>query len=332
MGERFELAGKRVWVAGAGGMVGSALTRRLEAEPCVLVAMPEPRLDLRRQAETEAYIANIRPDLIFVAAARVGGIKANADYPADFLYDNLAIASNVIEAARRAGVDRLVFLGSSCVYPRAAMQPIREDALLSGPLEPTNQWYAVAKIAGLKLTEAYHRQFGLDYFTVQPCNLYGPGDNFSLETSHVLPALIRKAHQAKISGAIGMEVWGSGTPLREFLHVDDLADALVFLACNHHGGDAINVGSGAEITIADLARLVARIVGFDGELAFDPGRPDGTPRKVVDSSRIKAMGWFPKIALEEGIARTYRWLCEHGDDIRDMTWSGNVDAPVQAAG
>ncbi len=312
-------------------MVGSALMRRLAQEPCETVAGPEPGLDLRRQRETEAFIAEARPDLIFMAAARVGGIKANADYPADFLYDNLAIAANVIEGARKAGVGRLIFLGSSCVYPKAAAQPIREAALLSGPLEPTNQWYAVAKIAGLKLAEAYHRQYGLDYFTAQPCNLYGPGDNFGLETSHVLPALVRKAHEAKEAGAERLEVWGSGTPLREFLHVDDLADALVFLARRHSGGGAINIGSGAEISIAELARMVGDVVGFEGDLEFDANRPDGTPRKVVDSSLVNGLGWFPKISLEDGIGQTYRWFLDHRDRYRDIAAPGSPIAQGPSA-
>jgi GDP-L-fucose synthase len=307
----FDLAGRRVWVAGHGGMVGRALVRRLEREPCELVRAPRERVDLRRQATVEAWVAETKPDLIFVAAARVGGIHANDTRPAEFLYDNLMIEANIIEAARTAGTAKLVFLGSSCIYPKFAPQPIREEALLTGPLEPTNEWYAIAKIAGIKLCQAYRQQYGLDFISAQPTNLYGPFDNFDLTSSHVLPALIRKAHEAREYGAEAFTVWGSGTPLREFLHVDDLADALVFLARHYSGKDIVNVGSGDEISIGDLADMIARVVGFSGEVLRDPSKPDGTPRKRLDTSQLEGLGWKASIGLEEGIASVYRWYLEN---------------------
>jgi GDP-L-fucose synthase len=307
----FDLVGRRVWVAGHGGMVGRALVRRLERESCELVRAPRERVDLRRQATVEAWVAETKPDLIFVAAARVGGIHANDTRPAEFLYDNLMIEANIIEAARTAGTAKLVFLGSSCIYPKFAPQPIREEALLTGPLEPTNEWYAIAKIAGIKLCQAYRQQYGLDFISAQPTNLYGPFDNFDLTSSHVLPALIRKAHEAREYGAEAFTVWGSGTPLREFLHVDDLADALVFLARHYSGKDIVNVGSGDEISIGDLADMIARVVGFSGEVLRDPSKPDGTPRKRLDTSRLEGLGWKASIGLEEGIASVYRWYLEN---------------------
>jgi GDP-L-fucose synthase len=302
----FDLAGKRVWVAGHRGMVGQALVRRLAQEPCEVLTVDRATLDLTRQEPTFAWMAAERPDLVIVAAARVGGIAANDSYPAEFLYDNLAIAANVVEGARRAGTAKLVFLGSSCIYPKLAAQPIVEEALLTGALEPTNEWYAVAKIAGIKLCQAYRRQYGLDFVSAMPTNLYGPGDNYHLANSHVLPALLRKAHEAKLAGATQLAVWGSGTPRREFLHVDDLADAVVFLARHYSEDSHINVGSGSDVTIRELAEEVMRAVGFAGELAFDTSKPDGTPRKLMDSSRIAALGWAPRIGLAEGIAQTYR--------------------------
>jgi GDP-L-fucose synthase len=306
----YPLKGKRVWVAGHKGMVGAGLVRRLAREGCEIIRAPRSEVDLRRQDEVERFMASARPQAVFLAAAKVGGILANDSRPADFIYDNLMIEANVIEAARRSRVEKLLFLGSSCIYPRLAPQPIREEALLSGPLEPTNEWYAVAKIAGIKLAQAYRRQYGCDFISAMPTNLYGPEDNFDLASSHVLPALIAKAHAAKQDRAEVMVVLGTGAPLREFLHVDDCADALVHLmqTCSEPGH--VNVGSGVEISIADLAALVAEVVGFTGRLVFDPTRPDGTPRKLMDNTRLAALGWAPRIALREGIAATYAWYCE----------------------
>jgi GDP-L-fucose synthase len=253
-------------------------------------------------------MAEAKPDAVILAAARVGGIAANDAYPGEFLHDNLAIQTNVIEGARCLGVGKLLFLGSSCIYPKLAPQPIAEEALLTGPLEPTNEWYAIAKIAGLKLCQAYRRQYGCDFISAMPTNLYGPEDNFDLETSHVLPALIRKAHEAKVEGRPELAIWGTGTPLREFLHVDDCADALVHLMKTYSSDSHVNVGSGHEISIADLALLVAKAVGFEGEIVFDASRPDGTPRKLMDSSRLFGTGWRPKIGLRQGVSETYRWF------------------------
>jgi GDP-L-fucose synthase len=307
----FPLSGKKVWVAGHRGMVGSALVRRLASENCEILVADRAAVDLKNPVQVRAFTAGEKPDAIFIAAAKVGGILANNTYPADFLYDNLMIEANVIEAAFREGVGKVCFLGSSCIYPKFAPQPIEEGALLTGPLEPTNEWYAIAKIAGLKLAEAYRRQHGCDFISGMPTNLYGPGDNFDLNSSHVLPALIRKAHEAKSEGAASFTIWGSGTPLREFLHVDDCADALVHLMKYYSGAEHVNVGSGAEIAIVDLARLVADIVGFKGGIVCDASRPDGTPRKLMSSRKLEAMGWTPKIALRDGIAQTYRWFLEH---------------------
>ena len=303
---RYELSGKRVYVAGHGGMVGAALLRRLERENCEVLTAPRS-LDLTDQAATRAWFAREKPETVFLAAAKVGGIAANAAHPVPFLYDNLMIGANVIEAAAREGVGKLVNLGSSCVYPRDAAQPIVEDALLTGPLEPTNRWYAIAKIASIALAEAHARQDGRDFVSVMPCNLYGPGDNFDLETSHVLPALIRKAHEAKAEGADVLEVWGSGKPMREFLHVDDCADGLVAVSKGVTGPALVNLGSGEDLSIADLARTVADVVGFEGRIAFDASRPDGTPRKLMDASFVQALGWSPSISLRDGIADAYRW-------------------------
>jgi len=306
----YRLCGKRVWVAGHRGLVGSALVRRLAGEAVELLTVGRERLDLRRQREVEEWMRHERPQAVFVAAAMVGGIQANDSRPASFLYDNLMIEANVVHAAKLAGVEKLLLLGSTCIYPKRAPQPIPEEALLTGPLEPTNQWYAVAKIAGIKLVEAYRRQYGCDFVSAQPTNLYGPGDNFDLATSHVLPALMRKAHEAKAGRAQSMTVWGSGAALREFLHVDDLADALVFLMENYSGGGPVNVGSGIEISIRNLARKIRRVVGFDGDLCFDAGKPDGTPRKLADSSKLHAMGWRHRIGLDEGLASTYAWFLQ----------------------
>lgn len=305
------LENKRVWVAGHRGMVGSALVRRLAAENCEILTAGRDTLDLLDQAAVRAWVAQERPDAIFLAAAKVGGILANDSFPADFLYQNLVIETNIIDAAHRADVAKLCFLGSSCIYPKFAEQPIVEDALLTGPLEPTNEWYAIAKIAGIKLAQAYRRQYGRDYISAMPTNLYGPGDNFDLHSSHVLPALMRKAHEAKVGGARTMTLWGSGTPMREFLHVDDCADACVFLMKNYSGADHVNVGSGTDIAIADLARLVCEVVGADVEIVLDTSKPDGTPRKLMSNARLAGMGWTPGIALRDGIAATYDWFLAH---------------------
>lgn len=302
----YSLKGRRVWVAGDRGMVGAALVRRLAREDCEIIASPAERLDLRDQSAVRAFMQSARPQAMFIAAARVGGILANDTRPAEFLYDNLMIEANLIEAARQVGVEKLLFLGSSCIYPRLSPQPITEEALLTGPLEPTNEWYAVAKIAGIKLTQAYRRQYGCDFISAMPTNLYGPGDNYDLQSSHVLPALIRKAHEARLSGAAAMTVWGSGAPRREFLHVDDCADALVFLMRAWSDEGHINVGSGADISIADLAELTKRVVGFTGRLEFDRSKPDGTPRKLMDGSKLAALGWRPRIPLEDGLTDAYR--------------------------
>lgn len=306
----YALRGKRVWVAGHGGLVGSALVRRLEDEECEILAAPREQWDLRSSEQVDQWMAEARPHAVFLAAARVGGIYANASRPVDFMYDNLMIQSNIIHAAHRHGVEKLMFLGSACVYPRLARQPIPEDALLSGPLEPTNQWYAVAKIAGIKLCQAYRQQHGADFISVMPTNLYGPGDNFDPLQSHVLPALIGKAHHAKIEGAPVFTVWGTGRAQREFLHVDDAADGMVFLMKRYSNEEIINLGTGHEVTISDLAALVCRIVGFRGSIHFDRSKPDGTPRKVVDITRLSGTGWQARTSLEEGIEHTYRWYCE----------------------
>ncbi|MDX7953673.1 GDP-L-fucose synthase [Lichenihabitans sp. Uapishka_5] len=306
----YRLEGRRVWVAGHRGMVGSAVVRRLAREGCTIVSAPRETIDLTRQAAVEAFVAATRPQTIVMAAARVGGILANQAQPAAFLYDNLAMAAHVIEAAHRHGVERLLFLGSSCVYPKFAAQPIREEALLSGPLEPTNDAYAVAKIAGLRLVEAYRRQYGRDYIAAMPCNLYGPGDNFDPTTSHVLPALIRKVHEAKRLDLPAITLWGSGTPRREFLHVDDCADALVFLLKNHSGDGHLNLGAGTDLTILALAEMVCEVAGYRGEILLDPSKPDGTPRKLMDSGRLQALGWQPAITLRDGIAGVYAWFAD----------------------
>jgi len=307
----YDLTNKRIYVAGHRGMVGAALVRRLASEGCTVLTAGRADVDLKRQAEVEAWVAAQQPDAVIVAAAKVGGILANDSLPADFLYDNLMIEANLVEASHRAGVEKLLFLGSSCIYPRLAPQPMREDSLLTGPLEPTNEWYAVAKIAGIKLAQAYRKQHGADYISAMPTNLYGPHDNFDLKSSHVLPALMRKAHEAKIAGARSMEIWGTGAAYREFLHVDDCADALVFLLKNYSGHEHVNVGSEEEISIYGLARLICEVVGLEAEIVTDPSKPDGTPRKLMDGSKLKEMGWRPKIDLRDGIAETYRWYLDN---------------------
>lgn len=305
MSGAFDLIGRRVYVAGHRGMVGSALVRRLARESCTVLTATRAEVDLREQAAVDAWFVRERPEVVLLAAARVGGILANDSFPADFIYENLAIELNVIEAARRYGARKLLFLGSSCIYPKFADQPLREEALLTGPLEPTNEWYAIAKIAGIKLCQAYRRQYGCDFITVMPPNLYGPGDNFDPASSHVMAALIRKAHEAKMANAPGMVLWGTGTPRREFLHVDDLADACIHLLNNYSDAMPINVGSGEDLPIADLAALVCEAVGFAGAIEHDLSKPDGTPRKLLDASRIAALGWAPRIHLSAGIIDTY---------------------------
>jgi GDP-L-fucose synthase len=307
----YDLTNKRIWVAGHRGMVGSAVVRRLARENCTVVTATRSEVDLTRQVEVEAFVKDARPDAIVLAAAKVGGILANDTFPADFLYENLLIETSVFGAAHANNVDRLLFLGSSCIYPKLAPQPITEDALLTGPLEPTNEWYAIAKIAGIKMAQAFRRQYGRDYISAMPTNLYGPGDNFDLKSSHVLPALIRKAHDAKINHADTITVWGTGTPRREFLHADDCADALVFLL-QHYSGDAhVNVGSGTDLSILELTEMVNRVVGYSGRIVHDLSKPDGTPRKLMSAGKLSAMGWSPRIELEAGIEETYRWFLEH---------------------
>jgi len=303
----FDLSGMRVYVAGHRGMVGSALVRRLASEKCQTLTINRDRVDLRDQAAVNLWFDENRPDAVFLAAARVGGIYANDVSPGDFLYDNLALQTNVIEAARRAQVKKLVFFGSSCIYPRLAPQPIAESCLLSGALEPTNQWYAIAKIAGLKLCEAYRRQHGCDFVSVMPTNLYGPGDNLDPMTSHVLPALIVKIDAATQRGQDTVELWGTGQARREFLHVDDLADAAIFLMKNWSEDTHINIGTGRDSTILELAQMIASIIGFQGSFSFDPSKPDGTPRRLLDVSRLRKLGWHHRIGLATGIRQTYDW-------------------------
>ncbi|WP_340588354.1 GDP-L-fucose synthase [Erythrobacter alti] len=301
----YELAGKRVYVAGHKGMVGSAIVRRLASEGCDILTSNRST-DLREQSAVRDWFAENRPDAVIVAAAKVGGILANDSYPAEFLYDNLMIEANLVEAAYRNEAEKLLFLGSSCIYPKMAPQPISEDALLTGPLEPTNQWYAIAKITGVKLCQAYRRQYGCDFISAMPTNLYGPGDNFDLANSHVLPALIRKAHEAKEAGVGSIEIWGTGLPRREFLHVDDLADGAVFLLKEYSGESHVNLGSGEDLPIIELARIVCDVVGFDGKITKDISKPDGTPRKLMSGDKLAKMGWAPKIGLRIGIADAYR--------------------------
>ena len=301
----FELTHKRVYVAGHRGMVGSAIVRRLAKCQCDVIIADRDTVDLERQDQVERFLAVSKPDVVVVAAAKVGGIHANNEYPAEFIGTNLAIALNAIQGSYKAGVKKLLFLGSSCIYPRLARQPMSEEELLTGPLEPTNEWYAVAKIGGIKLCQAYRRQYGADFISLMPTNLYGPGDNYHPDNSHVVAALIRRLHQSKQDGVPTATVWGTGTPRREFLFVDDLADACVFVLEHYTGESHLNAGSGQEVTIAEFAKLVADVVNYKGELVFDSSRPDGTPRKLLDSSRLINMGWRPRTSLRDGLAETY---------------------------
>ena len=309
----------KIYVAGHRGLVGSAIVRRLRAEGFDnLLLRTSAELDLREQTQARKFFADERPDYVVLAAAKVGGILANDTYPAEFLYDNLMMEANVIDAAHKNNVKKLLALGSTCIYPKLAPQPLKEDYLLSGPLEPTNEWYAVAKIAGIKLCQAYRRQYGCSFIAAMPTNLYGPGDNFDLETSHVLPALIRKFHTAKEKGEASVTLWGTGKALREFLHVDDLADACLFLLNNYDDEAIVNIGVGEDLSIAELAEIVCGVVGFEGKIAYDTTKPDGTPRKLVDVSKINGLGWQAKTGLREGVAQTYQWFLENQAELRGV--------------
>jgi GDP-L-fucose synthase len=308
----YALAGKRVFVAGHKGMVGSALVRRLAAENCTVLTVDRSEADLKRPDQIRTWMEHNRPQAVFVAAAKVGGILANDTMPATFLYDNLMIETSVIQAAFETGVEKMLFLGSSCIYPRMAPQPIVEESLLTGPLEPTNEWYAIAKIAGIKLGQAYRKQYGCDYISAMPTNLYGPGDNYDLTSSHVIPALIRKAHEAKTTGAPEIVVWGTGSPQREFMHVDDCADGLVHVMKHYSAHEHINIGSGSDVSILDVTKLVCEVVGFTGAITHDLTKPDGTPRKLMSSARLEALGWMPRIGLREGLAATYAAYLDKG--------------------
>jgi GDP-L-fucose synthase len=303
--KRVDLSGRRVFVAGHRGMVGSAIVRRLAKANCTVVTVDRRRLDLLKQEDTERYLAATKPDVVIIAAGKVGGILANTTMPAEFIRDNLVVAANLIHGAYRAGVQKLMFLGSSCIYPKFARQPITEAELLAGPLEPTNEWYAIAKIAGIKLCQAYRRQYGADYVSVMPCNVYGPGDNYHPEHSHVIAALIRRIHEAKVSGSASVTVWGTGTPRREFIFVDDLADACIFVLEKYSAEPHLNIGTGVDITIADLAHRIAGVIGYQGKLVFDPSRPDGTPRKLLNVSKLNGLGWNPRTALHAGLKSSY---------------------------
>ncbi|MGA3033868.1 MAG: GDP-L-fucose synthase [Terracidiphilus sp.] len=307
----FDLAGKRVWVAGHRGMAGSAIVRRLARENCEIVTVERTELDLLRQAEVHAWMAAVKIDAVFLAAAKVGGIMANATRPAEFLYENLAIETNVIQAACDTRVAKLLFLGSSCIYPRMAAQPMREEALLTGELEPTNEWYAVAKIAGIKLCQAFRRQYGCDFVSVMPTNLYGPGDRYDAQSGHVVAALIMKIHAAKAAGMPTVELWGSGTPRREFLFTGDLADACVFVMKNYSGEMFLNIGTGRDMTVLELAESIAKVAGWTGTFTFDRSKPDGTPRKVMDVSRLRALGWSATTDFESGLKEAYRWYIDN---------------------
>jgi GDP-L-fucose synthase len=307
----YNLSGKKVWVAGHRGMVGSAVCRQLENEDCNIIKVGRDEVNLVNQAEVNDWMNAVKPDAIVLAAAKVGGIQANNNFPVDFLYENLMIEANIIHAAHLNEVERMLFLGSSCIYPRLADQPIKESSLLSGALEPTNEWYAIAKITGIKLIQAYRKQYGYDWISAMPTNLYGPGDNYDLNSSHVLPALLRKFHEAKISNCSEVTVWGSGTPLREFMHCDDLANALMFLLKNYSGYEHINVGSGNEVSIRELVDVIAEVVGYEAKIVWDNSKPDGTPRKLMDTSNLHNLGWKDHRSLFDGISHTYKsWLSE----------------------
>ena len=307
----YNISGKKIWVAGHRGMVGSAVCRQLQKEDCNLIKAGRNEVDLINQKEVNDWMNTVKPDVIVLAAAKVGGIEANNNFPVDFLYENLMIEANIIHAAHQNKVERMLFLGSSCIYPRLAEQPIKEDSLLTGALEPTNEWYAIAKITGIKLIQAYRKQYGYDWISAMPTNLYGPGDNYDLNSSHVLPALLRKFHEAKVSEASEVTVWGSGTPLREFMHCDDLASALLFLLKDYSDYEHINVGSGVEVSILELAELIAKVVGYNAKIIWDKSKPDGTPRKLMDTSNLHKLGWKNNRSLFDGINQTYEsWLTE----------------------
>ncbi|MFP6690234.1 MAG: GDP-L-fucose synthase [Alphaproteobacteria bacterium] len=308
--ETYSLNGKRVWVAGHRGLVGSALVKRLDAEQCELITVARDELDLRRQADVEDWLSQSRPEAIFVAAATVGGIQANDSRPADFLYDNMMIEANIIHGASRVGVEKLLFLGSTCIYPKFAPQPIAENDLLTGPLEPTNQWYALAKITGIFLCQAYRRQHGCNFISAMPTNLFGPGDYFDAENSHVIPALMGKIYKAHEEDHAEVEIWGSGEPYREFLYSDDAADALVFLMKTYSGDGHVNVGTGDERKIIEIAQLIADIVGYRGDWRFDASRQDGSPRKLADNRLLNSLGWAPRVGLRDGLQATYEWYRE----------------------
>ena len=304
----YTLSGKRIYVAGHNGMVGRAVVRALEKEACTILTAERSDADLIRQSEVDNWMQAQKPDAVIVCAARVGGILANDSYPADFIYDNLMIEANIIRAAHDIGVEKLLFLGSSCIYPKMAPQPMPEEALLTGALEPTNEWYAIAKIAGIKLCQAYRKQYGADFISAMPTNLYGPFDNFDLQSSHVIPALMRKCHEAKQAGAESMDVWGSGKVMREFLHVDDCAAGIVFLLKNYSDMQHVNLGTGEDVTIIELAETIKKVVGFDGSLTFDASKPDGTPRKLLDVSKIHQLGWRHQYDLQAGLNSAYDWF------------------------
>jgi GDP-L-fucose synthase len=307
----YTLSGKKIWIAGHRGMVGSSICRQLEKEDCNIIKAGRDKVNLVNQAEVNDWMNSVKPDAIVLAAAKAGGIEANNNFPVDFLYENLMIEANIIHAAHLNKVERVLFLGSSCIYPRLAEQPIKEDSLLTGALEPTNEWYAIAKIAGIKLIQAYRKQYGYNWISVMPTNLYGPGDNYDLNSSHVLPALLRKFHEAKFSEASEVTVWGSGAPLREFMHCDDLASALLFLLKDYSGYEHINVGSGVEVSIRELVEVIAKVVCYDAKIVWDETKPDGTPRKLMDSSNLNKMGWKSNRTLFDGISHTYEnWLAK----------------------
>ena len=311
MSPSYTLRNKKVWVAGDRGLVGSAIVRRLKSEDCETVTAPREQVDLRRPDQVDRWMRETKPQAVFLAAARVGGIHANSTRPGEFIYDNLAIQTTVVEAARRYDVEKMLLMGSSCIYPRMAPQPIPEDALLTGPLEPTNQWYAIAKIAGLMTGQAYRRQYGCDFISVMPSNLYGPGDNFDLMQSHVVPALIVKAHNAKLASASHIDVWGTGKVRREFLYVDDAADGMVYFMQNYSDEKIVNLGPGSDVPIREVVQLVCDVVGFKGQLRFDTSKPDGTPRKMVDTSYADSLGWRAKTSLQQGLEETYRWFLDN---------------------